>query len=116
MSENAGEYNRVISVQKRTGAVNSSNQPIDVWEDVHPRLWAKIRGETGMANIRTSGENQGIMGTIVRKSFRIRHRTDINEGMRVVRRGVCYDIKKIEQDEAGLEWTDLIGEAGGNDG
>lgn len=116
MSENTGEYNRIISVEQRTQVVDSSNQLVDEWVVVHERLWSKIKGETGMATIRRAGENQGIMTTTVRKSFRIRFRTDIDVGMRVVRRGVPYDILVIQHDEANREYTDLVCEAGGNDG
>lgn len=116
MSENAGEYNRAISIEKRSGAVDSSNQLLDDWEVVHALLWAKIKTESGMATIRRSAENQGIMVAPTRMSVRIRYRTDINEGMRVVRKGVPYDILRVQPDEAGREYVDLVCEAGGNDG
>lgn len=116
MSENPGEYNRAVSIEKRSGAVDSSNQLLDTWEVVHAQLWAKIKGESGMATIRRAGEAQGDMTTPTRISVRVRYRTDVDVGMRVVRRGVPYDILRVQQDEAGREFTDLVCEAGGNDG
>ncbi|QYW02482.1 head-tail joining protein [Stenotrophomonas phage Silvanus] len=115
MSENAGEYNRKIEIQKRSGAVDGSGQPLDEWITAH-RLWSKIRGETGMATIRQAAAAQGIMVTTTRVSFRIRYRTDIDEAMRVVYRGVAYDILRVQSDDAGREWTDLVCEEGANAG
>jgi phage head-tail adaptor, putative, SPP1 family len=115
VSENAGEYNRKIEVQRRSGAVDGSGQPLDEWIVLH-RLWSKIRTESGMATIRQAAQNDGIMSTARRVSFRVRYRTDIDEAMRVVHRGVPYDILRVQPDEAGREFTDLICEVGANAG
>lgn len=117
MSENAGEYNRLIAVEKRSGEVDGSGQLLDDWLPALPnKIWSKIRGETGMATIRRDAQQEGVMTTPVRVSFRIRYRTNIDEGMRVVHRGVPFDILRVQHDEAGREWTDLICEGGNNAG
>lgn len=117
MSENAGEYNRAIDIQQRTGAVDGSGQLLDEWVSVFPhKLWSKIRGESGMATIRRDAIDKGVMTAPVRVSFRIRFRTNVDEGMRVVHRSQFYDILRVQHDEAGREWTDLICEVGNNAG
>lgn len=115
MSENAGEYNRKIQVQRRSGAVDGSGQLLDDWITIH-ELWSKIKTETGMATIRQAAAAQGVMTTTTRVSFRIRYRKGIDEGMRVFRNGVAYDILRVQTDEANREWTDLVCEEGGNAG
>ncbi len=118
MSETAGEYNRAVRIEKRSGEKDTSGQLLDDWVVQHARLWAKVKGESGMATIRRAGENSGIMTTGVRKSVRIRYRTDIDAGMRVVliKTGVIFDILHVQHDDAGREYTDLVCEAGNNDG
>lgn len=116
MSENAGEYNRMIEVQRRSGAVDGSGQLLDDWSPAFPKIWAKIKVESGMATIRQAGANQGVMITATRVSFRVRYRTNVDVGMRVVYRGQPYDILRVQIDEAGREWTDLVCEAGNNAG
>lgn len=118
MSENAGEYNVSIRIEERTGAKDTSGQLLDEWQTVHARLWAKIKGESGMSNVRRAAEDVGVLITPVRRSVRIRYRTDIDEGMRVVviRTGDIYDILKVLPDDVGREYTDLVCEAKGNDG
>lgn len=118
MSENPGEYNRAFRIEERSGEKDSSGQLLDAWVTVHPRLWGKFRGESGMATIRRVGENEGDMTVATRCSLRLRYRTDINVGMRAVhiRSGRLYDIQMILPDEAGREYVDLVCEVGGNDG
>jgi len=118
VSETAGDYNRSIRIETRSGAKDTSGQLLDDWVVLHARLWAKVKGESGMATIRRAGENSGIMTTGVRKSLRIRYRTDIDVGMRAVliSTGVIFDILQVQHDDAGREYTDLVCEVGNNDG
>lgn len=115
MSENAGEYTRKITIQRRVPGKGPTGQPLDTWEEVH-KLWSKPRTETGMATIRQEGLNHGIMTTPTRYSFRVRYRTDLDVNMRIVHRGRVYDILRIQTDEAGREWTDIVAELGANAG
>ena len=114
MSRAAGDRNRLISIEKLTGAVDGANQEIEAWQFVIKR-WARILTATGMAAVRSS--QQGIPLVPGRYSFRINYTpTGINEGYRVNDHGVFYDIRDIRHDHANREYTDLVCEHGGNNG
>lgn len=111
----AGELNRRITIQSRQSGEDAAGQPIDTWVDV-ASVWANVKGATGMASIRQSGLQDNVSASLNSYSFRIRYRTGLNAGMRVVMTGVPYDVKQVRMDHAGREWTDLVCEQGGNDG
>lgn len=115
MAENPGEYNRRIMIQTRVTGRTPAGAPLAIWENLIP-LWAKYRGETGMATIRREADHLGVMNSPVRCSWRIRHRSTITSDMRVVHRGKVYDILRVQHDEANREWTDLVCEEGANAG
>lgn len=116
MAENPGEYNKRIRIEKRKAGRTAAGAPLDEWE--FERLcWAKGRGETGMATIRREADHMGVMSIGTRYSWRIRYRPQgVNEGMRVVYRGVIYDILRVQHDLGRNEWTDLVCEVGTNGG
>ena len=114
MSNNRGERNRLIHIEKRVAGKDAANQPIDAWQFVM-RRWSKPLTATGMAAVRAA--ESGVPATPTRYSFRINYTpTGINEGYRVNDHGVFYDIRDIRHDHANREYTDLVCEHGGNNG
>lgn len=111
----AGELNRRITIQSRQSGEDEAGGPLTTWVDV-ASVWADVRGTTGMGSIRQSSEMGGVAVELNQYSFRIRYRTGLNAGMRIVFGGQNYDVKFVRQDLAGREWTDLVAEVGGNDG
>lgn len=107
----AGKLRHLILIQSRDTGTDDAGQPVETWTDV-ASVWADILGATGMATIKAPLDGVEINAY----SFRIRYRTDINAGMRVVSDGLNYDIKQVRHDLARREWTDLVCEVGGNDG
>lgn len=108
----AGKLNRRILIQRRQTGEDEAGQPLLGWEDV-ASVWANVLGQTGLGTIKTSGT---VAAAIKAYSFRIRFREGLDEGMRVVLAGEPFDVKQVRMDYAGREWTDLVCEAGGNDG
>ena len=108
----AGKLNRRILIQRRQTGEDEAGQPLLGWEDV-ASVWANVLGQTGLGTIKTSGD---VTAAIKAYSFRIRFREGIDEGMRVLYGAAPFDVKQVRMDYAGREWTDLVCEAGGNDG
>ena len=114
MSNNRGERTRLIIIEKREGTVDEANQPIDVWEFVM-RRWAKPLTATGMTAVRSA--EAGVPVVPSRYSFRINYTpAGIDVGMRVNMKNALFDIRDIRHDHAQREYTDLVCEAGGNNG
>ncbi|TAA12475.1 head-tail adaptor protein [Pseudoxanthomonas winnipegensis] len=109
----AGELNRRITIQARGTGTDDAGQPLDTWTDLHV-LWANIRGQTGMGSI--TGLQDNVPASIERYSFRIRFREGITDAMRVLYKGVAFDIRQVRMDFDRREWTDLVCEQGGTNG
>ena len=107
----AGNLNRRIEIQKQTEVRLPSGQPKLEWT-VYKRVWAWVKGATGMASVRQSGLQDNVAGSLNSYSFRIRYRADITNAMRIAYGGFTFDIKQVRHDLAGHEWTDLVCEEG----
>lgn len=105
MSIAAGSLTRLVTIEKRSGAVDDANQPLDDWQPF-AEIWTQPRGNTGMAAIRQNAE--GVAGTMGRYSFRCRYREDLDDTMRLTYAGVVMDITEIRQDFDRKEWTDIV--------
>lgn len=111
----AGNLNRRITIQKLTQVQLPSGQVKDEWVEV-AKVWAWVKTQSGMAVARQTGVSDGVAQSLNSYSFRIRHRTDVTDDMRIMYGGLYFDIKQIRHDLAGHEWTDLVTEEGGIDG
>jgi SPP1 family predicted phage head-tail adaptor len=109
----AGSLNRRISIQRSGAGRDAAGQPIKTWLDV-VITWANVKSQTGMGVV--TGEQGGVEASVTRYSFRIRYRSGIDAGMRVLMAGVPYDITSVQMDEDRREWTDLVCNRGANDG
>lgn len=117
MSEAAGEYNQLITIEQKVGTRNEANQLINTWEQFGTKRWAKAIGQSGMGVVRmAAASSAGVEISANNYVWRVRHTEAITADMRVVYRGVIYDIKQVKQDMQRGEWTDLVCETGFNDG
>lgn len=106
---------RRVRIQRRTETVDEAGQPTQAWEDFGLPLWANIAGPSGLGVI-SSGE-RGVAASIGRYSIRLMgFRDDIDTAMRVLQDGVAFDIIDVRPDFQRRRHTDLVCEAGGNDG
>lgn len=97
----AGRLNRRCVLQTPSTATDEIGQPIPGWTDV-ATVWADIRMKSGLEAIKA-----GAVVSTVQASIRIRYRSDVNAGMRVVHNLVAYDIKAVMPDVSGRVFLDL---------
>lgn len=100
----AGRLNRRCTLQQPNAATDELGQPIPGWTDV-ATVWADIRMKSGLEAIKA-----GAVVSTVQASIRIRYRSDLNAGMRVVHNLVAYQITAVQPDVGGREFVDLVAE------
>lgn len=107
MSENIGEYNRKVAIQRNVGAKDSLNQPIDAWTQTVFDGWAKIRGQSGMSIIKAGND---VDTPIERVSIRVlRYLVDVVQvGDRVVMGTEVFYVRRVSPDHSGKEFTDFV--------
>lgn len=98
-----GRLDQRINIQKLDLAVDAVGQPTDVWSPM-AELWANIKHLSGAESIRGDAP----LSTL-RASIRIRWRSGLDAGMRVVHGATVYEIKALVPQ--GREWLDLVCEA-----
>ena len=98
----AGRLNRRCTLQSPSLSVDALGQPIPGWTDV-ATVWADIRMKSGLESIKA-----GAPVSVVQASVRIRYRSGVNAGMRLVHNLVAYDIKAVMPDIGGREYLDLV--------
>ena len=97
----AGRLNRRCVLQRPSQDVDELGQPIPGWTDI-ATLWADIRMKSGLESIKA-----GAPVSVVPASIRIRYRSGVNAGMRVVHNLVAYEIKAVMPDVSGRVFLDL---------
>ena len=85
----AGNLDQKIALQQRTAGSDAWGQPLQTWSTV-ATTWANIRLQTGAEAIRG-----GAATAAVRASIRIRYRTGVTAGMRVLHGATAYDIEAV---------------------
>jgi head-tail adaptor len=121
MSLAAGSLNCMVDIQQPGGFYPDGQPRVDGWTTYDAGVWAGIKGQTGLGTIVAAGD---VPLSVTRVSIRLRYRTDLNAGMRVLEygpdgipnEGAPYDIKEVKIDHVRREWTDLICEQGANNG
>lgn len=98
----AGQFNRRITLQRRTPGTGPIGQPINTWEVV-ATVWASVRHASGLETIKADA-----LTSVVKASIRIRFREDVSAGMRVALAGVFYDIRAVLPDLVGRQYVDLV--------
>lgn len=88
----AGELNQRIDIQKPNLAQDeTSGEMVASWGAL-ATVWARVRPMGGAERFEANRENAE--RTLL---FRIRHRTDIDEQMRIVHDSDNYDIERIDE-------------------
>jgi SPP1 family predicted phage head-tail adaptor len=98
----AGKLKRRVTIQRHTVGQDEIGQPVNAWADV-ATVYADIRHQSGLQSIVSDAP-----ASTVRASIRIRYRTGINAGMRVVHSETIYSINAVLPDAAGREYIDLV--------
>lgn len=96
------QMNSRVTLQARSASVDALGQPVETWSDV-ATVWANIRHPSGLSAIKADADV-----SIVKASIRIRYRTDIDAGMRVVHGARIYDIQAVLPDESERQTVDLV--------
>lgn len=102
MKLNPGTLNRRIAIQQLAAGVDLIGQPVNTWSDV-AQVWADMRFRSGLESIKGDVET-----SMARVSVRIRYRTGITAGMRVLHESVAYDIEAVLPDLTGKVYCDLV--------
>ena len=101
-----GDFNRQVTIERPLQGQDETGQPISTWTFL-ATVWANIAQKSGLETIRADAPV-----SLVQASIRIRYRTDIDAGMRVVFGTTLYDIRAVLPDSAGRKFVDLVCEAG----
>lgn len=83
MSLNAGSLNRQVSVQSRASGQDAAGQPNGAWAESFS-CWANYRAPTGLGSLSAERVSGGAELSTAACSWRIRFRTGVTAGMRVV--------------------------------
>ncbi|WP_284213875.1 phage head closure protein [Comamonas jiangduensis] len=88
----AGDFSHQIHIQRRTGGHDEWNSPNPQgWENITAKpIWANVRHQSGSESIRAGADV-----SIVRASVRIRWRTGVDAGMRVLHGGQVFDVEAV---------------------
>lgn len=100
----AGTLRDRIHIQRKTGGKNRVGQPLPGgWENITPtRIASDVKHKSGLGAIKADAEV-----SIVRASIRIRRRSDVAAGMRVLFGAAVYDIEAVLPGSS-REFVDLV--------
>lgn len=84
---NAGDLDQFITLQQRAAGVDAHGQPNGAWSDVLVDIRAKVDTRPGQDFV-GAGQEQSTLPV----TFRIRYRAGVHERMRVVWRGLPYEL------------------------
>jgi SPP1 family predicted phage head-tail adaptor len=97
----AGKLNQRVKIQYLNAGQDATGQPVQTWSDF-ATVWANVRYQTGIEAINTDA-----VVSLAKASVRIRYRSDITAGMRVLHGTIAMDIKAVLPDETGKTHVDL---------
>ena len=98
----AGRLNRRVTLQAPGTTTDEIGQPIPGWTDV-ATVWGDVRLRSGLESVKA-----GTVVSTVQASVRIRYRTGITAGMRLLVDSVAYGIVAVQPDVGGREYVDLV--------
>lgn len=99
---NAGDLNNLVTIQARQAGQDAVGQPLASWVNL-AQVWADVRHGNGLEVVKA-----GAPVSVVKASIRIRRRTDVTNGMRVLVGSTPYEVESVIQDEARRVFTDLV--------
>lgn len=97
-----GALNRSVTIQHLTADQDEIGQPDTTWADV-ATVWADIRHISGIEAVKADST-----ASTVKASIRIRYRTGINAGMRLLHGSTVYNIIAVLPDVAKKQHIDLV--------
>lgn len=106
----AGRLNRRVVIQQRLATENELGEKVSGWSTV-ATVWANIMQKSGMESVRSD-----MQMSVVDASIRIRYRTDVNAGMRVLDGSTVYDIQAVILDRQNKQFVDLVCQTGASNG
>lgn len=98
----ARNLNQRITLQQRSTMQDGAGQPLETWNAV-ATVWADIRHQSGLQALKGDADV-----SIVKASIRIRYRTDLDAGMRVLHGANVYAIAALLPDVAAKQYLDLV--------
>lgn len=98
----AGKFKQRVTVQAPATGQDAAGQPNTGWVDV-AQVWADIRTTGGLETIKA-----GATTSVVQTSVRVRWRTGLHAGMRVLHGNAVYSVLAVLHDIAGRQWVDLV--------
>lgn len=98
----AGKLNRRVVIQQLAAGRDAIGQPVPTWSAL-ATVWAHVAHIKGVQAIASGAET-----SLVKSSIRIRRRTDVTSGMRVLLGSVIYNIDGIMPDESSRGHIDLV--------
>lgn len=98
----AGSLSTPLTIQSPNTATDPLGQPIEGWTDVAV-VWGDVRHLSGTESIKA-----GAVTSSVNASIRIRYRTDLNAGMRVLAGSATFEISAVLPDMQRREHVDLV--------
>ena len=99
----AGRLDTRITIQRKTGGTDAWGAPLPEGWETHATVWSNIRHLSGSDAIKADAEV-----STVRASIRIRFRSDITAGMRVLVGLAVYQIEAVMPDLGRREFVDLV--------
>ena len=99
----AGKLNKRVTIEKPADATNAWDERVpDQWVEVG-KAWASILHQSGLATIKADAQT-----SVVKASIRLRYRTDLAAGMRVLHGSTVYAVHAVLPEEAKREHVDLV--------
>lgn len=95
-----GRMDRRVTLQTQSATVDAIGQPLDTWVDV-VTVWADVRHLNGVESIKG-----GAPSSSVQASIRIRYRSGVDAGMRVLDGAAVYNVLAVLPH--GREYIDLV--------
>lgn len=90
-----------VTIQALVGTTDDLGQPIAAWTTV-AEPWADIQYLNGISTIKAGADHSVVMASI-----RLRYRTGLHAGMRVLHGATVFEIQAILPDELGRVFMDL---------
>lgn len=97
----AGTLRHKVTIQHNDGGLDDWGQPIEGWTDLYANIWANVLFLNGKEFVRADKDSQSTSASV-----RIRKRSGITQAMRLVHKGVTYDITAVLPD-SNNEYIDL---------
>lgn len=90
-----------VTIQALTGVEDDHGQLVNAWTPV-AEPWADIQYLNGISTIKAGADHSVVMASI-----RLRYRTGLHAGMRVLHGATVFEIQAILPDEVGRVFMDL---------